>query len=111
MRELAFGPRASGRTTQLAHNIIRDLACHSRKVYVVAASYAVADMIRDIIRSLNGDRTRVIPISVQSVNILLGSDPLDIYFEHTAYEFANSQQLRTIYEIEDRQARLIWGAP
>jgi hypothetical protein len=111
MRNLAFGPRQSGRTTQLAHEILRDLACHDRKVYVVAEAYWVADRVRDIIRLLNGDRTRVIPVGLESLKILCGCDPLDIYFEHTAYEKADSRQLIMIYELEDLRARIIWGAP
>lgn len=112
MRELAFGPRASGRTTRLAQEIVKDLNCHSRKVYVIAAKYYIADMVRNIIRDLGGDRSRIIPMGIDSLNIAASAvDPLDIYFEHTAYEFASSRQLIQIYDIEDSRARIIWGAP
>ena len=111
MREFAFGPRGSGRTTKLALEIIKDLECHERKVYVVAFKYYIADSVRDIIRNLGGDRGRVIPVSLHSLKTLCGVDPLDVYFEHTAYEMATSKELIQIYEIEDFKARTIWGVP
>jgi hypothetical protein len=111
MRHLAFGPRQSGRTSLLINEIVREMEYHNRKVYVVAGSYTTAHHIRHTIRSINESVFRIIPMSIHDINILRGVDARDIYFEHTAYEQANSKQLIEIYAIEDRKAEIIWGVP
>jgi hypothetical protein len=112
MRHLAFKPRQSGRTTALAHEIINELAYHDRDVYVVAATFHIAMMVRDIVLKHTPEYSqRVRAISVHSLHMLRGSDARNVYFEHTAYEQANSQQLADIYMIEDRKAAMIWGVP
>src|SRR4051812_34211690 len=110
MRALAFGGRGSGRTTLLINEIVKDMACHSKRVYIVAAQYDLAFKIRAKIGKINGEQARVMPHSLTSLYTLKGVDPLSVYFEHTAYELANRQQLLEIYEIEDRRSHIIWGA-
>lgn len=112
MRKLAFGERKSGRTTLLAHEIAKDMANHSNKVYIVAGNYSIARYIRKyLIESLNSEPERIIPVTIENMNMLKGTDPLNIYFEHTSYENANSSQLLEIYRIEDKKQAIIWGAP
>jgi hypothetical protein len=111
MRSLAFAGRGSGRTTLLINEIMRDMECHDKTVYVVAGNYGTATLIKRSVREMNGDYKRVIPVTIHDMKYLKGVDSRNIYFEHTAYEMANSKQLMQIYEIEDIKANIIWGVP
>lgn len=101
MRELAFGPRKSGRTTTLIMTMIEEMEMHHKQVFLVVGKYCIGHHVKDVIKKLNGDSSRIKIVSLESLHSLRGTDPLNWYFEHTSYEFADSSQLRNLYMLED----------
>ena len=100
MRDLAFQPRRSGRTTQF----IESLPDIGEKIYVVAGNMGIAKAIMFNIRAIRGEQFsfKVVLYSIKSLEMLRSIDPTKIFFEHTAYELADVDTLKQIYEIEDR---------
>src|SRR5690349_9057178 len=97
MRELAFGGRQTGRTTTLVMTMIEEMEMHDDPVYLVCSTFQLGMMVRDTVRHLNGDPSRVKVVGLNSLYTLDGVNALDIYIEHTAYEHANSRQLQQLY--------------
>lgn len=109
MRDLAEGPRQSGRTTTLIMTMIEEMEMHEEKVYLVVGKYCLGHHCKDVVKRLNGDPSRVRPVSLESIHILNGIDPRNIYIEHTAYDNATSKQLSRLYEIESERDNMIWS--
>lgn len=99
MRHLVTGPRRSGRT----YRFIQELPEGDTPIFIMASTFGMAQIIKTEIARLRGVQfaSRVRPMGVDSLPRLRGVDPYNIFFEHTAYEYASSSQLREIYLIED----------
>jgi hypothetical protein len=80
------------------------------KIYVVAATFSLAQHIKEEIKKLRGEEfaKHVRPYGVDMLCNLRGVDPLSIFFEHTAYEQATVKQYREICMIESLQQD-IWS--
>jgi hypothetical protein len=100
MRKYVNGDRGSGRTTKF----IQELPEEAEQLFVVAGTFSIASDIKHTIASLRGldFAKKVRPMSISSLHTLRGLDPFQIFFEHTAYEFASAEQLKEIYFLEDR---------
>lgn len=101
MRELAFGARQTGRTTTLLMTMIEEMDMHAKPVFLVVGQFCIGHIIKDTIRKLNGDASRIRVVPLESLYTLQGVDPLNVYIEHTAYEMATSKQLAHLYAVED----------
>jgi hypothetical protein len=104
MRHLAYGARQSGKT----YNFIMELPEEAENIYVVANTQGLAWIIKSEVAKIRSPElaNKIRPIGLDSLDILRGLDPLDIFFEHTAYEYASASQLRLIYMIEERKDAL-----
>ncbi len=109
MKELAFGPRQSGRTTTLLMTMIEEMAMHSERVYLVVSKFCQGQAMKDSIRKLNGDPSRVQVVSLESLYTLSGVDARDVYVEHSAYEQSTSTQLKWLYQLEDAKDSITFG--
>lgn len=108
MRELVNSGRQSGRTTTLLMTMIEEMEMHDQQVYLVVGTYCLGHVLKQTIRALNGNSSRVRAVALESLYILRGLDPRNIYIEHTAYEKATSDQLQTLYFYEDAKDNMIW---
>ncbi len=108
MRELVSGPRQSGRTTTLIMTMIEEMEMHDQQIYLVSYNHSHGQLLKDMVRTLNGTVSRIRIVALESLYTLGGVDPRNIYIEHMAYERANSTQLRNLYDIEDSKDAMIW---
>lgn len=111
MRELAYSGCASGRTTTLLMTMIEEMSMHEERVYLVTGKFCHGQNLKDSVRKLNGDPNRVQVVSLESLHILQGVDPRNVYIEHTAYEDSHSVQLKKLYFIEDMKDNITFGGP
>jgi hypothetical protein len=109
MRELAYGGRGTGRTTTLLMTMIEEMSMHEDRVYLIVSTYNLGMFLKDSIRRLNGEPSRVQIVSLSSLYTVRGTDFRNVYIEHTAYEQATSKQLSELYLIEDRKDYAIYG--
>jgi hypothetical protein len=109
MKELAFGPRQTGRTTTLLLTMIEEMSMHVCRVYLVVSRFCDGQMLKDAIRKLNGDPSRVQIVTLESLHVLQGVDSRDVYIEHTAYEASTSRQLKALYFLEDLKDGITFG--
>lgn len=108
MKELALLPRQSGRTTTLLMTMIEEMDMHDSPVHLVVGSFCIGQSLKNSIRYLNGDSSRVNIVVLESLYTLQGVDARNIYAEHTSYEMANSTQLKQLYAIEDAKDSLVF---
>lgn len=107
MRQFSIGPRQSGRT----YNFIQSLPDGEDKLFIVVSTYGVGTALREQILKMRGPefKHRIVMVPLDAISYKLsGIDPLSIFFEHTAYEYANSKQYKQIVQIENLQSS-IWS--
>lgn len=106
MRELALLPRQSGKTRTLLMTMIEEMDMHQNQVQLVVGRFCLGQAMKDSIRQLNGDPSRIRVIALDSLYTLQGVDGRNVYIEHTAYDMATSKQLQQLYAIEDAKDSL-----
>jgi hypothetical protein len=109
MRELVNTGRRSGRTQTLLLTLIEEMDMHNSPVYLIVGQYGTGQLMMDFLRKYNVETKRVRIVALESLYAVQGADPRNVYIEHTAYEMANSNQLRILYLVEDAKEHKIWG--
>lgn len=99
------GNRQSGRTTRFINAIP-----HTREnIYIVSASSEISNHIKDVLYKERGfDESKIKCVNLNNLYMIIGVNPDNIYFEHTAYEFSSLEQLKYIHHIEDSRDK-VWN--
>jgi hypothetical protein len=111
MRELAFGPRQTGRTTTLLLTMIEEMSMHNKPVYLIVGTYFLGNELKNRVHNYNEDSSRVRVVTLESMTSQCRGirDPRDVYIDHTAYELADSRQYDFLCALEDRKDAYVWG--